>query len=189
MRTYRSRLPAEKHGLSELHVLSDEDGNVLRAEAMENLALAQHAVRRPHTCLRARRVSHVTTNDGLQDFVAALGFQLSHESLRRGHAFRQDAAFISLFELCGRQTVEISDAGAGSGDTRAPMKLDDAAVDYNEACWKPLSGDVWLVEIAVRGDQMKSLIESTDSWADTLSTLPSFVLQPTSTAGSTRKSA
>jgi hypothetical protein len=187
VRTYRSRVTADKRGLGELHVLSDAAGNLLRAEATESLAIAQYVVQRSQPCLQARRVSLVTAKDGIPEFVAALGFQLSHESLRRGHSFQQDAASISLFELCGRQGIESSNVAAGGAGGEGPMELDGADASIEEGLWKPVSGDVWLLEIVVRGDQLKSLAEATDFWADTLSALPTFVLQPATSVGGMRK--
>lgn len=172
VRTYRSALPADKRGLGELRVLTDArtSAHELRTEAVERLAIARMVLPRETPCLEARRVARVEVSDGVQHFVAALGFEAAHEALRRGYTFRQGAATMSVFELCRRRTP-CRDSGAAAA-AAASVGGDDE--------WEALGeGVLWLVEIRVCGDseQLAHTVSVADSWVDNLMSISELEFQ------------
>lgn len=152
-RRYKSRLPADKRGLGELRLLSSADGTgaTLKAESVDRLSVVALIVARPQPVILARRVSRVpVADDGADHFVAALGFELQHESLRRGWVFQQGATTVSVFELCRRKQ-----GGTGGSD------------------WEALGDDsLRLVEVLVHGvGELAPLANEMDGWVAALQPL------------------
>lgn len=178
-RTFRSQLPANQRGLEEVQVQSEGGNHILRSAAAERLAISRLVVPRNPPCLQARRVGRVHVDGSVPHFVSALGFELEHESLRRGKAFRLGAASLSVFELMCRKGKQES---AGSGGAGAAAGGDDE--------WEVLGNGLWMVEVLVHGEDLKPLVATADGWANALKGVEGIVLQPVSqlaSAGDGRK--
>lgn len=168
-RNFKSALPKEKRGLGEVRVLSDGQGELheLRTVAAERLAIAKMSKARPKPCLEARRVAKVSVSNGVQHFVAALGFVQAHEALRRGHFFRDGNVTVSVFELCRRQGKR-----DGSTDLQSSAGSDDQ--------WMALGdGALWIVELRVSGagEQLAQTVGVADLWVDVLSSVSDLVFE------------
>lgn len=155
-RTYRSTLSANQRGISEITLLSDGESALLRTENADRLTISHLAKVRPAMVLQARRVTRAHVGAGAPHFVAAQGFEMAYEHLRRGMLFEQGATTIALFQLCRR--------------------LDHSPQVGGDDAWEPLGDGLWLLEASFRGQEMRTLLNEADAWADALESLAT--LQP-----------
>jgi hypothetical protein len=180
-------------GITELRLLADTDradggatlmtcGPVIATAHLVNAtrALADSSV---GPAVQARRCTRVLTSAGAAEFAGSMGFELEHETLRRGHVFRDGAAEVALFELCRRAEAEAAPPHADGGDGIRPADGDDAA-------WAPLAPGFWCVEVVARGGgaELRQLVEEAEAWADTLSRLVALQPAPAPGTGLRRRS-
>ena len=175
---YKSNLAEETRGLGELRVLSDTaaDTHLLCTEGTERLAVARLVVPRTEPCLQANRVARVDVSDNVPHLVSALGFELAYESLRRGHEYKQGAASISIFELCRRR--EVRDTSAGTLQDAGLVDSEMAVCAGEDDEWEALADGLRIIEVLVRGEELKRLVVVADQWADALAAIPEVALQP-----------
>ena len=134
---------------------TDASHAMLKSESVDRLAVQALIVPRQQPVLLARRVARVPVDGGAAPhFVAALGFELQHEALRRGWEFRHGAATVSVFELSRRRRD-----GAGAQPSGG-----------EEDAWEAIGdGSLRLVEVLVHGTgELAPLAKEADAWVATL---------------------
>jgi hypothetical protein len=160
-RTYQS---TAARGLSELHLQQDSASGqcTLRVELSSRLPLPPAPATSLHrNSMQARRVAMVPVSTGASHFAAAMGFELAHESIRRGQLFRVGCASVSVYELCRRRATVVD-------------RLADTPGADEE--WEAVCASHWLVEAVLHGAATD--LPAMASEADALiSTMPEITLE------------
>ena len=175
---YKSSVAPEKRGLESIRLLThgknDDKAKAaaaaqrsLKTESIDRMTISRVSAPRHFSSLQARRVANAPVGEGADYFLAAQGFSLAFESLRRGTIFKKGNKSVAVFDLCKR--------------------ISDESVD-DDATWDSVDPNLLLVEAVVSGETLAALASEADELAESLrAVLPDFSLESANSGMSDNK--